>query len=206
MQEKRDLEAKIYAGKLGDKSKDLNLAKKLRDALQSVKEMKRSQMEWALKQSDLKASNDKLLSELEDAKAISQKMAIENSRLKSEVIQLGKEKVELRDRIASPMQPIEESNRSLIRITQLERSERKLKRRVEVLTNELPEATMLREKNREIEAELASARKKISFLEKEVVTNEHIQAQQKQWNKAFAEILKARRDNEGSIPARSASP
>ena len=206
LQEKRDLEAKIYAGKLGDKSKDLNLAKKLRDALQSVKEMKRSQMEWALKQSDLKASNDKLLSELEDAKAISQKMAIENSRLKSEVIQLGKEKVELRDRIASPMQPIEESNRSLIRITQLERSERKLKRRVEVLTSELPEATMLREKNREIEAELASARKKISVLEKEVVTNEHIQAQQKQWNKAFAEILKARCDNEGSIPARSASP
>ena len=71
--------SKIYAGKLGDKSKDLNLAKKLRDALQSVKEMKRSQMEWALKQSD-KTSNDKLLSELEDAKAISQKMAIENSR------------------------------------------------------------------------------------------------------------------------------
>ena len=61
------------------------------------------------------------------------------------------------------MQPIEGSNRSLIRITQLERSERKLKRRVEVLTNELPEATMLREKNREIEAELASAKKKFPF-------------------------------------------
>ena len=85
LQEKRDLEAKIYAGKLGDKSKDLNLAKSFETRLQSVKEMKRSQMEWALKQSDLKASNDKLLSELEDAKAISQKMAIENSRLKSEV-------------------------------------------------------------------------------------------------------------------------
>ena len=126
------MEAKIYAGKLGDRSKDLNLAKRLRDALQSIKEMKRAQMEWALKQSDLKASNDKLLSELEEAKAISQKMAIENSRLKSEAIQLGKEKIELRDRIASPMQPIEGSNRSLIQITQLERSERKLKRRVEV--------------------------------------------------------------------------
>ena len=63
---------------------------------------------------------------------------------------------------------MEESNRSLIRITQLERSERKLKRRVEVLTSELPEATMLREKNREIEAELASAKRKFLFSRKKL--------------------------------------
>ena len=200
LQEKRDLEAKIYAGKLGDKSKDLDLAKRLRDALQSIKEMRRSQMEWAVKQSDLKASNDKLVRELEDAKATSQKMATENSRLKAESIQLSKEKIELRDSINNLMQPMEASDRSLVRITQLERSERKLKRRVEVLTSELPEATMLREKNREIEAELASAKRKLSLFEKEIVTNEHIQAQQKQWNKAFAEILKARRETDGSIP------
>ena len=85
-------------------------------------------------------------------------------------------------------------NRSMVKIAQLKRSERKLNRRVQALTDELPEATMLREQNREIEAKLAIANKNLALLEKESVTNKYIQEQQKQWNDAFRDILKTRKD------------
>ena len=59
LQEKRELEAKIYAGKLGDKSKDIDLATKLRDALRMIKEMRRAQRDWNLKKAEMASTSAK---------------------------------------------------------------------------------------------------------------------------------------------------
>jgi mitotic spindle assembly checkpoint protein MAD1 len=196
LQEKRDLEAKIYAGKLGNKSQDLNLAKKLRDALRMVKEMRRAQREWSVKEAEITAMSGKSKEKLEDTLNLKNKLELEIKKIQSENAALIKEKMELRAEIKNPQTTFELENRSMVKIAQLERSERKLKRRVQALTDDLPEATMLREKNREIEAKLTKATKRIVQMEKEIVTNEHIQAQQKQWNNVFNDILKVRAETQ----------
>ena len=194
LQEKRELEAKIYAGKLGDKSKDIDLATKLRDALRMIKEMRRAQRDWNLKKAEMASTSAKFKEKIEETVNLNTKLQVDLKKLKIEIAALMKEKMELRKETKSPQKKMDAENRSMVKIAQLKRSERKLNRRVQALTDELPEATMLREQNREIEAKLAIANKNLALLEKESVTNKYIQEQQKQWNDAFTDILKTRKD------------
>jgi len=194
LQEKRELEAKIYAGKLGDKSKDIDLATKLRDALRMIKEMRRAQRDWNLKKAEMASTSAKFKEKIEETVNLNTKLQVDLKKLQIENAALMKEKMELRKETKSPQKKMDAENRSMVKIAQLERSERKLNRRVQALTDELPEATMLREQNREIEAKLAIANKNLALLEKESVTNKYIQEQQKQWNDAFRDILKTRKD------------
>ena len=194
LQEKRELEAKIYAGKLGDKSKDIDLATKLRDALRMIKEMRRAQRDWNLKKAEMASTSAKFKEKIEETVNLNTKLQVDLKKLQIENAALMKGKMELRKETKSPQKKMDAENRSMVKIAQLERSERKLNRRVQALTDELPEATMLREQNREIEAKLAIANKNLALLEKESVTNKYIQEQQKQWNDAFTDILKTRKD------------
>ena len=81
LQEKRELEAKIYAGKLGDKSKDIDLATKLRDALRMIKEMRRAQRDWNLKKAEMASASAKFKEKIEETVNLNTKLQVDLKKL-----------------------------------------------------------------------------------------------------------------------------
>lgn len=199
LEEKKSLEEEVMTLRMSSKSNVIQNAEKLRDALRSIREMRSAQQTWKVKEAQLVASEaaaKKQFDQMDGHLKASQKM-LEQS--KQEVIMLMERKIVDNENFRPKSSPARSSVGDLTRIAQLERSERKLQRRVKGMTERLPEQEILNEKCNDLARKLKRAQDELQEAHKRSARTEYVQSLQDDWDAMFNTIVADEADEgEGS--------